>query len=389
MRLKILDGFRGYFLLFMMIAHVAGTLNAPIGALSHHSIGWVEDAQGFVFLSGLVVGLVYGKRLLGKGAGTMAGGIWRRVGTLYRYQALLILGFLAATLLSAALTGMVPGALRSYADEPVVFTGLSLLLVGSSMHMGILPMYIFYLLATPLLLILFARGHALTVGLVSVLLWLVAQTGTFNMLQFPLERMLAAAGHETNIGIYFDVLAWQVLYVGGLYAGWLMASDRLDLTLLQRPEMKGAAGVAFAAFLALAIFDVAVRGEWFGAGYMNVGEERSVLSPIYVIAFVIDLFLIAWLLVAGSESGNRFVAIAAGGLAWLMTRPALMLLGRHSLEVFVAHIVTTYAVAIWSEGRDITPALANTLTLVSLLPLFAVAWLKESGARRARALARA
>ena len=387
MRLKILDGFRGYFLLFMMIVHVAGTLGAPIGALSHHSIGWVEDAQGFVFLSGLVVGLVYGRRLLRKGYDTMAAGIRTRVGTLYRYQALMITGFLLATLLSAAMTGRVPGALRSYADEPVVFPILSYLLIGSSMHMGILPMYIFYMLATPLLLLLFARGHALAVGVASALLWLVAQTGTFDMLQYPLESLLARAGHETNIGIYFDVFAWQVLYVGGLWLGWQMADERLDLTLLQRPEMKGVAAVAFVGFLALAVFDFAVRGEWFGPGYMNVGDERAVLSPIYVIAFVIDLFLIAWLLVAGSDSGNRFVAIAAGGLAWLMTRAPLMLLGRHSLEVFVAHIVTVYAVAIWSEGREFSALTANTLTLLSLIPLFLVAWAKEENGRRQKVLA--
>lgn len=381
MRLTILDGFRGYFLLFMMIAHVAGTLNAPIGALSHHSIGWVEDAQGFVFLSGLVVGLVYGKRLLRKGYDVMARGIWTRVGTLYRYQALMVVGFLCATLLAAALTGTVPGALRSYADEPVVFTGLSLLLVGSSMHMGILPMYIFYLLATPLLLVLFARGHGIAVAVTSALLWLVAQTGTFDMLQYPVEGWLAAMGHETNIGIYFDIFAWQVLYVGGLYAGWLMATDRLDLSRLQRPEMTGVAAVGFVGFLALMVFDFAVRGEWFGRGYMNVGDERSILSPIYVIAFALDLFLITWLLVAGSQAG-RFTAIAAGGLAWLMTRAPLTLLGRHSLEVFVAHIVTVYAVAVWAEGREISAASANLLTVMSLAPLFAMAWLKETGLRQ-------
>lgn len=387
MRLRILDGFRGYFLLFMMIAHVAGTLGAPIGALSHHSIGWVEDAQGFVFLSGLVVALVYGRRLLTQGYEVMARGVRARAATLYRYQALMVLGFLGATLLSAGITGMVPGALRAYADEPVVFTLLSLLLVGSSMHMGILPMYIFFMLATPLLLLLFARGQAMAVAMASALLWLVAQTGTFDMLQFPFERMLAAAGHETNIGIYFDVLAWQVLYVGGLYVGWLLATDRLDLSVLQHPWAKGVAAVAFAGFIALAVFDVAVRWDWFGPGYMNIGDERAVLGPIYVIAFAIDLFLVAWLLTAGAEPGRRLTAIAAGGLAWLMTRAPLMLLGRHSLEVFVAHIVTVYAVAIWAEGREITPALANTLTLMSLLPLFAVAWAREGTLRRQRGLA--
>ena len=62
MRLAILDGFRGFFLLFMMIAHANAYLGAPLGKFNHHYFGWVEDAQGFVFISGLVVALVYARR---------------------------------------------------------------------------------------------------------------------------------------------------------------------------------------------------------------------------------------------------------------------------------------------------------------------------------------
>ncbi|MEO1294186.1 MAG: OpgC domain-containing protein, partial [Pseudomonadota bacterium] len=55
MRLPIIDGFRGFFLLFMMVIHTNDEVNSIIGKLNHHYFGWVENAQGFTFISGLVV----------------------------------------------------------------------------------------------------------------------------------------------------------------------------------------------------------------------------------------------------------------------------------------------------------------------------------------------
>jgi hypothetical protein len=57
LRLTVIDGFRGMFLVFMVIIHANGILKTTFGKLNHHYFGWVEDAQGFVFMSGLVVGL--------------------------------------------------------------------------------------------------------------------------------------------------------------------------------------------------------------------------------------------------------------------------------------------------------------------------------------------
>lgn len=63
-RLTVIDGFRGFFLLFMGVFHFNTVLDTVLGKVNHHNVGWVEDAQGFVFISGLVVGLVYGRKHL-------------------------------------------------------------------------------------------------------------------------------------------------------------------------------------------------------------------------------------------------------------------------------------------------------------------------------------
>lgn len=79
----------------MMIVHVNMQFDAVIGKLNHHYLGWVEDAQGFVFISGFVVGLVYGARLIRRGYDACRSSIFSRIKTIYSHQAGLILIFLA------------------------------------------------------------------------------------------------------------------------------------------------------------------------------------------------------------------------------------------------------------------------------------------------------
>lgn len=378
MRLTLLDGFRGYFLLFMMIAHTNALVQAPIGRLTHHTIGWVEDAQGFVFLSGLVVGLVYSGRMVRRGFKAMRQSLMQRVRKIYAYQATIILFLLA---LSIALT-LVPFAtppwmLQQYVDDPIAFTLLSLTLVTGAIHLGILPMYIFFMLVTPLLLRLFAAGQWPLVLMTSVLLWLLAQTGLPDLAQWPFEEALRQLGRDLNIGIYFNVFGWQVLYVSGLYAGWLLATERLDLDWFRDPKIVPAVKVGFIGFLGLAVFSLAVEFRWLGDDFSAMTwriADRGNFAPLYAVAFFLDLFLVVWLLVAGRNCGNVWVERASALLEWLMTRPALTFLGRHSLQVFVAHVLAVYLLVSWLDGREIGTMAANLIVLLCPLPLYAAAW---------------
>ncbi|MEI4471218.1 OpgC family protein [Frigidibacter sp. MR17.24] len=379
MRLNILDGFRGFFLVFMMVAHANAYLDAPLGHINHHYFGWVEDAQGFVFISGLVVGLVYAKRLVRKGAGAMRAGIFARVRTIYSYHAGLILLFLAAALL-LPLAGVEAQILRQPAEEPLVFTLAQALLLTGTLHMGILPMYIIFMLATPAVLVMFSRGQGVVVLAASICLWLVAQTGWPDLAQLPVEGALSAAGHGINLGIYFNVFAWQALFVGGLWLGWLMAEGRLDLDRLKRPEMRAVFWIALAAFLVLGTLDVMA---WSGAGdegwrrmiFANI--DRGNLAPIYVVAFAVNLYLVTWLVVAGPTSGNRGLAWAGEAFRWLFTREALVMLGRHSLQIFAAHVVLVYLLSIAMAERTLAPMAANGALLAMLVPLWLVALGRE------------
>src|SRR5690606_16531782 len=84
-RLEILDGMRGYFLVFMMLNHLTFAGGYLLVKINHGELGFVQDAQGFVFLSGLLVGMVYANRMKKQGYAAGATKVRKRAFELYRY----------------------------------------------------------------------------------------------------------------------------------------------------------------------------------------------------------------------------------------------------------------------------------------------------------------
>lgn len=70
-RQALLDGLRGYFLVVMLVDHLWFDGGNPAALVNHNQLAFVEDAQGFILLSGLIVGLCYG-RLCASGRGAEA-----------------------------------------------------------------------------------------------------------------------------------------------------------------------------------------------------------------------------------------------------------------------------------------------------------------------------
>ena len=73
-RIQTIDGLRGYFIVFMLINHLTFTGGYMLLYFNHAQLGFVEDAQGFVFLSGLLAGMVYTRKMVrGRVRGRCAG----------------------------------------------------------------------------------------------------------------------------------------------------------------------------------------------------------------------------------------------------------------------------------------------------------------------------
>jgi hypothetical protein len=361
----------------MMIIHADAYLKTVVGKLNHPYFGWVEDAQGFVFMSGPVVGLGYGGRYIRHGYDGMSSAIWKRIRTIYSHQLFLIALFLVAALITCSFA-VTPKVIDAYLREPIILPLLSAILVTGSMHMGILPMYIVFLAATPFAFRLLKQERYLTYVAVIALLWMVAQSRLPDLIVLGLENEIASAGHKLNLGIFFNVFGWQVLFFAGLAIGYLMAAKKFDPQILWSPDGYTAFLVCIGVFLFLGIYDRIIFDFWFGNAFSQLilGEaDRGNFSFIYLIAFAADLYIVAWLLGPGVTAPQKLWRVLAQTLVKLMTLRPLVFLGQHSLHVFTAHIVLIYILAAVFQNGPPSAIMANIMVLLSPAPLFLVAWL--------------
>ena len=376
MRYPLLDGFRGFFLLFMTIVHANIVLMTVAGTINHHSFGWVEDAQGFVFISGFVVALVYGRALDKGGFDRCVRTTYRRVRTIYVYQALLIFLLLGMSILIPA--ARVTGAFQPYVEEPFWFTVASLALVGTSEHMGILPMYIFFMLLLPFVLVSLSRGNWPAVLAASLLVWLIGQTRLPYYSIEWVEAHLAARGVPLPLGVFFNIFCWQILFFGGTILGYQLNRDRLPLHLFHTEAVRELAKVCFAAIILLGLFDRAIGwnlmpDRWQG-WYMDV-NRRQHFGPLQLIAFAVALQFVSWSLIAGRTDRNPLFRGIGNVIHAIVSHPAMIFLGQHSLQVFAWHVLLYYVLALLFF-RGPPDELTGTLVLLaSAASLYIPAWI--------------
>lgn len=347
MRYPLLDGFRGFFLLFMTIIHANEILETVAGKLNHHYFGWVEDAQGFVFISGFVVALVYGRALDRKGFAGCVSATYSRIRTIWTYQALLILLFLAAAVLLPVTQEST--AFRPYIVEPAGFTLASLGLVAASRHMGILPMYIFFMAVLPFVLVWLSRGHWPAVLVGSMMVWLVGQTRLLPYAVDQLKQYLLVQGVELPLGLFFNMLSWQILFFAGSILGYHLNRQTLPLHLFQTEMFRAVAWVCFWSILALGLFDRLVYWDLlppdWTASFLEMNQRRN-FGPLHLLAFAVSLFFATWVLMAGLTDRNPLVRTIGRLVHGVVSQPLLIFLGQHSLQVFAFQMVLVYALAV-------------------------------------------
>ncbi|KQT88458.1 OpgC domain-containing protein [Aurantimonas sp. Leaf443] len=345
-RLDVIDGLRGYFLVFMLINHLAFDGGYWLVEINHRQLAFVEDAQGFVFLSGLLVGMVYAGRMARRGFRAAAAGVWTRAGDLYRQT----LGLLAFAMTLALL---VPAARLAWVDwmgdldwrNPFRAASAALLLFQPT-YMDILPQYIVYMLAAPFLIRACLRGHWQAVLIGSSLLWLAAQFGVQRPLTAPFNTWLAGdTGHGLRVN--FNLMAWQVVFVFGLVFGTLTATNRIDWTRVFRPDSTFIPVAALSVCLFFLPFRFATAHDYMPIDIMGTFqsyENRSEFGLVYLLNFAAVASGIAWLLIAGPDHASPRVRGVSSALSCLFRLPFLRLLGRHSLQVYAWHVVIVYLV---------------------------------------------
>lgn len=375
-RLDVIDGMRGYFLVFMLINHMVFVGGLWLVEINHRNLAFVEDAQGFVFLSGLLTGMVYARKMIKDGYEAGRDRIWSRAFELYRYA-------IAITLVILCLHVLLPGADAAWKNwlgatslfEPDTLLPVATFLVQPT-FMDILPQYIVYMLFAPLVIWACIKGNWLAVAIGSLLVWMSAQLGLQRLITYPLHEFISqTTSHQEGLRVSFNLLGWQIVFFAGIVAGTLTSMNKIEWQKVFTPERSRLAWTA----LAITLFFLPLRiatahGLMPGVVLEKFGlmEVRADFGPVYLLNFAAVAYGLAWLLIAGPRHENPQIQKIASVLTSLFTLKFLQLLGRHSLQIYVWHVLIVYFVY-YIDGR--TPELsqlAKTIITVAALGLLAI-----------------
>ncbi|HKO13769.1 MAG TPA: OpgC domain-containing protein, partial [Acidobacteriaceae bacterium] len=251
-RLPELDALRGLFLVWMTLTH----LPTRFSNLVNEPFGFISSAEGFVFLSAMLIGRLYIRKMMADPAGVRAH-MWKRSLKLYAYH-MFLLAFAFTVAASWAVHAhriAITNLLNFYLNHPGTAILGSALLIYCPPLFDILPMYVMFLFLTPLLLRAALRVGWKVLLAASALIWLGAQFGLRDLV----HNWVVHATHlhiplqETGA---FNMFAWQAVWLAGLWIGASSAREAIPLARVPRWGVALSAGVC--------AFFIAVRHVWLG-----------------------------------------------------------------------------------------------------------------------------
>jgi hypothetical protein len=335
------DSFRGLMLVSMTINHLPSLARV----FTDEPLGIFSSAEGFVFLSGLLAGWVYTRRLRRDGEAGLRAAVVHRATTIWRWQVAGFLSCLGAILVLCWLTGFC-----SWSSPPLFYAHpwLAVLLGCSMLYqpglLDILPMYCFFVLLLPTVLRALEAGRYGRVLAWSAAAWLAVQW---------IPPADGAPLYPIHVGS-FNLFAWQFLFVAGAVIGHARVT-RPGFSLMRFRPFVLALALAVGGFgflLQRLHWHPPIPDELFG-----ILLNKPNLGAFRLLNFGVAAYLFGLL-------GAAFPKL----VTW---RP-LAFLGQHSLVVVAAQSVAV-SVIIQFDGLFSNPWLNWLTTAAAVAFLFAAA----------------
>jgi hypothetical protein len=332
-------------------------MSSLLSWFSYERLWVVTAAEVFVVLSGIVLGMVYGRRLARDGWFVVARALSRRALTLY-------LAFIAVTIsvLALSLAGIDVSSVTPWDDQAAgwffdprsmdaaAWRDIALIRHGP-WAFEIVGLYVSLVLAAvPCLIALrFAGWRPLLAVSWTVYVW---------------YRLAPIHVTTAEVESVFPILAWQLLFVHGITIGY--HREQVDAFLARCPRVVPVgAALASATFMVFALCNPWVNGpSWL---------HWKVISPEHFEYLYTHYFTLADLGIG--RLLNLAIALPLGYVAlawcWTIVRPLqsiFVTLGQRSLGAFVLHVYGILVVAHLPYADDFW-----TNTLVQLALIVAVA----------------
>lgn len=211
-----IDMLRGIALVMMVVAHTE--ILSLVNIFTWERFGLTTGAEGFVILSGFMLGMLNRQRLQKEVLLTVSWTLWRRAGKIYLVNLIIILLMLALNRLSFVNTFEVMHFVDRYSGtvwalfpttpqiKETWFNIILYLQIGPH-QTQILGLYICLLLVSPLFLALLQKQQ--------VVWLLLGSLAAYISYQLWPTRLTVA-----EFEFAFPLLAWQLIFVCGMCCGW-------------------------------------------------------------------------------------------------------------------------------------------------------------------------
>lgn len=216
------DSLRGLMLVMMTVNHLPSILSVA----TDEPLGVCSSAEGFVFLSGLLAGLVYTRRLRREGSANLWAASRKRSTMIWQWQAGSFLGALICVQLVKVFWGFCSekAPLLFYA-HPWLSVVMGCTMLYQPGMLDILPMYCVFVAGLPIALEQLEKGRRWQVLGVSCFLWLIVQ----NVYGSNID---GAPLYPLHVGS-FNLFAWQFIFYAGVVIGHAKATETRSLVPLR------------------------------------------------------------------------------------------------------------------------------------------------------------
>jgi hypothetical protein len=347
-RILTFDLLRGYFLVAIILDHLYFFPNG-LDWWSARGNLFVTTAEGFFFISGIVLGIVRGQKLINKSFKFVAKLLLKRALQLYLTAVILVILF---TLLGwwffMDYSGLKVGILPSSTPLPELI-GQALTFNYIYGWADYLRLYAIFLFASPIAMWLLRRG-----------LWYVLLVAGFGIwLLFPSDPKLPDSLQEM-----LQPLSWQLVFFGGLTVGFYWNKiaawwQRIKPTIRRAAVFSfvslAASTMLFNIFLVFIVPNIDTSAylpsDLHYQLYINFFDKER-LPLLRIGMFLLWFWAAFW-------AFRRFEPIIVRFLGWL-----LLPFGTNSLYVYTVHAFFIFLIHLWFTS---TTLLANFLISVSII----------------------
>jgi hypothetical protein len=331
-----LDLFRGIGLWMVFLDHIPHDV---VSWLTLRNYGFSDAAEFFVFISGYLIGWIYGPIVAGGWFVAALKRLWRRAAEMYVAHIMLFLLFTAQIARTARRfdNPMYENEFNvfNFLAHPDELIGQAILLKYKPVNLDVLPLYIVLVFAAPFMVwCLVRRPHLTLAG--SVVLYVLSRWFDWNIASYP-------AGTTW----YFNPFCWQLMFVFAAWCG-IGEIEKIANLVWSKAAMAVAAVWLLFAFLIVMTWHVhaleALIPKWMIKMIYPIDK-----TDLDMLRFTHFLALALW---TTHFIPRKWKALHTG---WL--RP-IILCGKHSLPIFClgvflsfsAHwILTQYTKGTWEQ----------------------------------------